>query len=172
VTTSDAALNAASKERQGAFVGLFFRGRLNSWIAIQPEMDLTVKGGSYPVADPNIVNTSLEFGFLEVPLIIRIGPNSKPNSIRPVVFGGASAGFDVGCTVVSTTPVDSLVLGACPDAIRSVEWSWLVGGGIQWNLKGVSLGLEARYMSAITSFTASPLQPRNRLLALLLVLTI
>ena len=47
-----------------------------------------------------------------------------------------------------------------------------MGGGVQWNLQGVSLGLEARYMKAITSFIDSPLDPKNHLFAILLVLTI
>jgi hypothetical protein len=77
-----------------------------------------------------------------------------------VVFGGASAGFDLGCTVSTTNPADSLALTGCDQTFRSVEWSWLAGGGVQWNLQGVSLGLEARYMKAITSFVDSPLDPR------------
>ncbi len=48
----------------------------------------------------------------------------------------------------------------------------MVGGGVQWNLKGVSLGLEGRYMKAFTSFSGTALDPKNHLFAILLVLTI
>jgi hypothetical protein len=173
-TTSDS-LNARSEDRQGAFVGLFVRTRLFKWVSLQPEIDLTIKGGTYQL--PGTLagyQTNLEFGYLELPLLVRFAPslNGKGRGFRPVVFAGASAGVDLGCTVATTNPVDSIALTGCDATFRSVEWSWLVGGGIQWNLQGVSLGLEGRYMQAITSFTDSPLEPKNHLFAILLVLTI
>ncbi len=173
-TTSDS-LNAESTDRQGAYVGLFVRTRVIKWVSLQPEIDLTIKGGTYPVAGaPEGFRTTLEFGFLELPLLVRFAPSlsGKGRGFRPVVFGGASAGFDLGCTVATANPVDSLALTGCDETFRSVEWSWLVGGGVQWNLQGVSLGLEARYMKALTSFVDSPLDPKNHLFAILLVLTI
>ena len=56
---------------------------------------------------------------------------------------------------------------------RSVEPSWVAGGGLQWERKGVSLALEARFTQAITSTSEnSPNDPRNQLLAVLFVLTL
>lgn len=173
-TTSDS-LNADSENRQGAFVGLFVRMRIFKWVSLQPEVDLTIKGGTYPLpGTPAGFKTNVEFGYLELPLLVRFAPSlsGKGRGFRPVVFGGASAGFDLGCTVATTNPVDSIALTGCEDTFRSLEWSWLVGGGVQWNLQGVSLGLEGRYMEAINSFTDSPLEPKNHLFAILLVLTI
>lgn len=175
ISTNSDSLNALSEDRQGAFVGLFVRTRIFKWVSLQPEIDLTIKGGTYPVPGTPAGNrTNLEFGYLELPLLVRFAPslNGKGRGIRPVVFGGASAGFELGCTVATTNPVDSIALTGCDATFRSVEWSWLVGGGVQWNLQGVSLGLEGRYMEAITSFTDSPLEPKNHLFAILLVLTI
>lgn len=175
ISTTDETLNDASGKRQGAYVGLFVRTRIFKFVSLQPEIDLTVKGGSFPVPGaPSGTTTGLEFGYLELPLLVRFAPSltGRGRGIRPVVFGGASAGFDLGCTLSTRTPTDSLALTGCDDTYRSLEWSWLVGGGVQWNLQGVSLGLEARYMKAITSFTESPLNPKNNLFAILLVLTI
>jgi len=175
VSTNSDSLNALSEDRQGAFVGLFVRTRVIKWVSLQPEIDLTIKGGAYPLpGTPDGYKTNLEFGYLELPLLLRFAPslNGRGRGFRPVVFGGASAGFDLGCTVSTTSPVDSIALTGCDATFRSVEWSWLVGGGVQWNLQGVSLGLEGRYMKAITSFTDAPLQPKNHLFAILLVLTI
>ena len=175
ISTTNDSLNAATEDRQGAWVGLFLRTRVFKWVSLQPEIDLTIKGGTFPVAGtPAGSRTALEFGFLELPLLLRFAPSltGRGRGIRPVVFGGASAGFDLGCTVSTTNPVDSLALTGCDATFRSVEWSWLAGGGVQWNLQGVSLGLEARYMKAITSFVDSPLDPKNHLFAILLVLTI
>jgi hypothetical protein len=175
ISTSDDSLNNLSEVRQGAYVGLFVRTRVFKWISLQPEIDLTIKGGTYPLAGtPEGYRTNLEFGYLELPLLVRFAPslNGKGRGIRPVVFAGASAGFNLGCTVTTTSPVDSIALTGCDGTFRSMEWSWLVGGGVQWNLQGVSLGLEGRYMNAFTSFTDSPLEPKNHLFAILLVLTI
>lgn len=175
ISTTNDSLNAASGDRQGAYVGLFLRTRLFKWISLQPEIDLTIKGGTFPLAGtPAGSRTSLEFGYLELPLLVRFAPSltSRGRGIRPVVFAGASAGFDLGCTVSTTNPVDSVALTGCDETFRPVEWSWLVGGGVQWNLQGVSLGLEGRYIRAFTSFIDSPLDPKNNLFAILLVLTI
>jgi hypothetical protein len=175
ISTNSDSLNTLSGNRQGAFVGLFVRTRVFKWVSLQPEIDLTIKGGTYPLpGTPAGYTTNLEFGYLELPLLVRFAPSvsGKGRGIRPVVFGGASAGFDLGCTVATTNPVDSIALTGCEDTFRSLEWSWLVGAGVQWNLKGVSLGLEGRYMEAITSFSDSPLEPKNHLFAILLVLTI
>lgn len=175
ISTNDDALNEASESRQGAYVGLFVRSRIFKFVSLQPEIDLTIKGGTFPLPDaPAGSTTSLEFGYLELPLLVRFAPSlsGRGRGVRPVVFGGASAGFDLGCTVNTRSPADSVSLTACDASFRSVEWSWLVGGGVQWNLQGVSLGLEARYMKAFTSFSDSPLNPKNHLFAILLVLTI
>jgi hypothetical protein len=175
ITTTSDSLNAESEDRQGAYVGLFVRARVFKWVSLQPEIALTIKGGTFPLAStPAGSHSTLEFGYLELPLLLRFAPSltGRGRGIRPVVFGGASAGFDLGCTVSTTNPADSLALAGCDQTFRSVEWSWLAGGGVQWNLQGVSLGLEARYMKAITSFVDSPLDPKNHLFAILLVLTI
>jgi hypothetical protein len=175
ISTSSDSLNNASENRQGAYVGLFVRTRVFKWVALQPEIDLTIKGGTFPLpGTPAGYRTNIEFGYLELPLLVRFAPSlsGRGRGIRPVVFAGASAGFDLGCTVTTTSPVDSIAPAGCEETFRSVEWSWLVGGGVQWNLRGVSLGLEGRYMQAITSFIDSPLEPKNHLFAILLILTI
>ena len=175
ISTNNDSLNALSEDRQGASVGLFLRTRVFKAVSLQPEIDLTIKGGTFPLpGTPPGSSTTLEFGYLQVPLLVRFAPslNGRGRGIRPVVFAGVSAGFNLGCNVTTSNPVDSLAVSGCDEAFRSAEWGWLVGGGVQWNLQGVSLGLEARYMKAFNSFLDSPLDPKNNLFAILLVLTI
>lgn len=175
ISTNSDAVNQASDDRQGAFVGLFVRTRILRWIQLQPEVDLTIKGGSFPVPNaPSGATTGFEFGYLEIPVLLRFAPSMTRNGqgFRPVVFAGASAGFELGCTLSTVSPADSLALTGCDDVLRSVEWSWLAGGGVQYNTAGVTLGLEGRYMQAFNSFLDSPLEPKNHLFAILLVLTI
>ena len=66
------------------------------------------------------------------------------------------------------TPLDSI-----SDELQKVETSWLAGGGVQWETEGVSIALEARFSQAFTTlFKDDPTEPRNQLLAVLLVLTL
>lgn len=177
IETTDEATNAFLEGRQGAFVGLFYRRRILPWLALQSELNFTTKGGSVDLTgDPTpIVGRSLEIGFLEVPLLVRLATPYGPNRLRPVAFAGASVGFRIGCSVRTDFANDSIALQGCDGVVdqRSVEPSWVAGGGLQWERKGVSLALEARFTQAITSTSEdSPNDPRNQLLAVLFVLTL
>jgi hypothetical protein len=178
IRTNDPVANDILDGRQGAFIGLFFRRRVHSWVSLQPEVDFTIKGGDFErQADPvsTIARRSLELGYLEVPLLVRIAPPYRRNHIRPVVFAGASAGFQIGCSIRTDFAGDSIAISSC-DALgnrRTVETSWLAGAGVQWETAGVSIALEGRFNQAFTAvFATDPSEPRNQLLAILLVLTL
>lgn len=178
IHTNDPAVNDATQGRQGAFVGLFFRRRIHPWVSLQPEVDFTIKGGEFETAedpaDP-VAGRSLELGYLEVPLLVRIATPYRRNHLRPVVFAGVSAGFEIGCSVRTDFVSDSIAISSC-DALgerRSVEGSWLAGLGVQWETEGVSMALEGRFSQAFTTISSDdPSEPRNQLLAILLVLTL
>ena len=177
IETTDEATNAFLQGRQGAFVGLFYRRRVSPWLALQSELNFTTKGGSVDITgDPaQVVGQSLEVGFLEIPLLVRLATPYRPNGLRPVAFAGASVAFRIGCSVRTDFANDSIALQGCEGEVaqRSVEPSWIAGGGIQWERRGVSLALEARFTQAITSTSDdSPNDPRNQLLAVLFVLTL
>jgi hypothetical protein len=177
IETSDEATNAFLEGRQGAFVGLFYRRRVQSWVALQAEINFTTKGGAVDLTDDPtpVEGRSLEVGFLEVPLLLRLATPYRPNRLRPVAFAGASVGFRIGCSVRTDFANDSIALSDCTGVVdqRSVEPSWVAGGGIQWERKGVSLALEARFTQAITSTSEESVNdPRNQLLAILFVLTL
>ncbi len=112
-------------DRQGAFVGLFLRTRVIKWVALQPEIDLTVKGGSVPLEESPGVVAALEFGYLEFPLLVRFAPSvsGRGRGFRPVVFGGASAGVRLGCSITVANVADSLALLPCTESLSAVDWS-------------------------------------------------
>jgi hypothetical protein len=177
IETTDPATNAFLQGRQGAFVGLFYRRRVAPWIALQTELDFTTKGGSVDLTDDTtpIQGQSLEVGFLEVPLLIRLATPYRPNRLRPVAFAGAAVGFRIGCSVRTDFVNDSIALQDCEGVVsqRSVEPSWVAGGGLQWERKGVSLALEARFSQAFTTTSSTTTtDPRNQLVAVLFVLTL
>jgi hypothetical protein len=176
IRTNDDAINEVFEGRQGAFVSLFFRHQALPWLSLQPELDFTIKGGEFDVLEPSGARRSLELGYLEIPLLVRLAPKYRRNHVRPVIFAGASAGFRVGCSIRTTFANDSIAVATCDeisDELQKVETSWLAGGGVQWETEGVSIALEARFSQAFTTlFKDDPTEPRNQLLAVLLVLTL
>lgn len=179
----------ALTNREGAYVGVYYRARILSWLTLQPEVDFTIKGGEVPLGEltTSIRSLSLDLGVLELPLLVKVAPPYRREAIRPFVFGGASLGLEVGCTrtLVGETEVRSvecsasevLTFGAdtvvvSPLEVPSPEASWIVGVGIQWELKDIGIGLEARYQRGMRQVLPIPAKVRNEMWAILLALTI
>ncbi|HEX5634803.1 MAG TPA: outer membrane beta-barrel protein, partial [Gemmatimonadales bacterium] len=140
-------LDDGLESRAGAYVGVYFRARLLPWLALQPEVDFTIKGGEIPTGGLLPVDlVRLDLGVLELPLLVRISTPYRRESIRPVVFGGASIGFEIGCsrTLVTQSQVRSVECDRSgtvtvgegsievePLEVRSPDVSWVLGGGVQ-----------------------------------------
>jgi hypothetical protein len=180
----------ALESRQGAFVGVYYRARVLSWLTLQPEVNFTIKGGEVPLGDvtSSLQSLSLDLGVLEVPLLVKVAPPDRRESLRPFVFGGASLGLEVGCsrtlvgsaTVLSEDSNDSeiLTLGADtlevgPLTVPSPDVSWVVGAGLQWERKDIGIGLEARFQRGLRQVLPDAATPiYNELWAIVLALTI
>jgi hypothetical protein len=180
----------ALESRQGAFVGVYYRARVLSWLTLQPEMDFTLKGGEVPLGEaiPSLQSLSLDLGVLEVPLLIKVAPPYRRESLRPFLFGGASIGLEVGCTrtlvaandqvrSIDCSAAETLVLGGetldvAPLKIPSPDVSWIVGAGIQWERKDIGIGIEARFQRGLREVLPADPTIRNQLWAIVLALTI
>jgi hypothetical protein len=175
--------------REGAFVGVYYRARLLSWLTLQPEVDFTIKGGEVPLLGltSSVRSLSLDLGVLEVPVLLKVAPPYRRERIRPFVFGGASLGLEVGCTrtLVGETQVRSVecsgsetvifdndTLLVTPLEVPSPEASWIVGAGIQWEVKDIGIGLEARYQRGLRQVLPIETKVRNEMWVILLALTI
>ncbi|MCU0620835.1 MAG: PorT family protein [Gemmatimonadales bacterium] len=177
--------------RQGALVGVYFRRRLLPWLTLQPEINFASKGGDIPLGDllgESIEALRLELGALELPLLVRIAPSYRRESVRPFAFGGMSLGLEVGCSRVLLGPdfVQSVDCAASatldtPDGtvvlqpvdLTSPDVSWIVGGGIQWERKDIAIGLEARFQQGLRQvFRDGSTDLRTQLFAILIALTI
>jgi hypothetical protein len=131
---------------------------------------------------------SLDLGVLEVPLLVKVAPPYRRESLRPFLFGGASVGLEVGCsrTLVGQSEVrsvdcsdsETLTLGGdtlevAPLTVPSPDVSWIVGAGIQWERKDIGIGLEARYQRGTRQVLPDAGTPvYNELWAIVLALTI
>lgn len=179
----------ALSNREGAYVGVYYRARILSWLTLQPEVDFTIKGGEVPLGGitTGVRSLILDLGVLEIPVLVKVAPPYRRESIRPFVFGGASLGLEVGCTrtLVGETQVRSVecsgsetitfgtdTLVVRPLEIPSPEASWIVGAGIQWELKDIGIGLEARYQRGMRQVLPISAKVRNEMWAILLALTI
>lgn len=179
----------ALTSREGAYVGVYYRARILSWLTLQPEVDFTIKGGEVPLGSltTSVDALSLDLGVLEIPVLVKVSPPYRRESIRPFVFGGASLGLEVGCTrtLVGESQVRSVECSASetltfgddtlvvnPLKIPSPEVSWIVGAGIQWELKDIGIGLEARYQRGTRQVLPISATVRNEMWAILLALTI
>jgi hypothetical protein len=180
----------ALEPRSGAFVGVYYRARLLSWLSLQSELDFTVKGGDLPVGDllGDVERVRVDLGVLEVPLLARISTPYRRESLRPSVFGGVSVGFEIGCgrTVIAATAVRSVecsdsgfveiggtTLQVRPIDVGSPDVSWVVGGGIQWERRDINIALEARFQRGLRQvFPSLDQKVRNQLWTILVALTI
>jgi hypothetical protein len=179
----------ALSSREGVYVGIYYRARILSWLTLQPEVDFTIKGGEVPLGGitTSLNSLQLDVGVLEIPLLLKVAPPYRRERLRPFVFGGASLGLEVGCTrtfagatqvrSVECSGSETLTFGpdtvvVSPLEIPSPEASWIVGAGIQWELKDISIGLEARYQRGLRQVLDLPTKVRNEMWAILLALTI
>ncbi len=174
-TTSDS-LNALSEDRQGASVGLFLR-------TTGVQVDLAA-ARDRPDDQGRHLPGRRRASRLEQHLRVWIPADSPAGAVRAeperprpgrpasrVRRGGRRASSSAATSPprMPSTPSRSPVVTR-PFAGWSGAGSWAAASS--GTCKGVSLGLEARYMKAITSFIDSPLDPKNNLFAILLVLTI
>jgi hypothetical protein len=176
--------------RAGAFVGVYYRARLLSWLSLQSELDFTVKGGDLPVGDllTGVDRVRVDLGVLEVPLLARISTPYRRESLRPSLFGGVSVGFEIGCgrTLIASSTVRSVEcadsglvdVGGTPLQVRPIDIgspdvSWVLGGGIQWERRDINIALEARFQRGLRQvFPAIDQKIRNQLWTILVALTI
>lgn len=165
--------------RNGAFVGVYFRQRLAPIVWLQPELNFVLKGGRTSFLsdgpDPQRVDLGLEFGYLDVPLMLRVAPRYRRKGLRPVLFAGPSAGFRISCNVTGESS-SAVALVSCDSAlsaqVRSVEANFAAGGGIELDRAGIAIALEARYVWGLTRLVADDDRVRNRVFALLLALSL
>jgi hypothetical protein len=93
---------------------------------------------------------------------------------RPVVFGGPSAGLQIGCDFLISTPTDSVHRTCGQDEVTQVrEWDfgWIAGAAVEMHLPRTTLALQGRYSAGFRSVLEGSVDLRNRGLAVLFGLT-
>lgn len=114
--------------------------------ALQPELLFTNKGSEFDLGGVGTRTVSLDY--LEIPVLVRF--DAAPSSaLNPHLYVGPSVGFNVGCTVtLSGAGVPDSKSDCKRDTFlkpATVDWSGVVGAGVDLSLGGFGLTGGARY---------------------------
>lgn len=151
------ASDVRAKNRNGTAFGLSLLLPTPGF-ALQPELLFTNKGSQLDVG--GVGTRTVKLDYLEIPMLVRF--DAAPHAaLNPHLYIGPSVGFNVGCTVTLSGPG---VPDSKSDCKRdtflkpaTVDWSGVVGGGVDLSLGGIGLTGGARYgvgLSNINTNTA------------------
>jgi hypothetical protein len=161
------------RARQGAVSGVYLSASLGGGLSIRPELLFALKGGRTEVSleDGSTATLDIDLAYVEVPLLARV--NFPTGRLRPVLFAGPSAGFQIGCDL-QVIAADTTARRSCsivvPGFFRSFDYGVVGGGGAEFVWGQSALSLEARYTAGIRSIVNGA-TVRNRVFDLMLGLT-
>jgi len=117
--------------KTGLVIGAFITVPMTELFAFQPEMLYSVKGGKFEQPDGDEFKTNLNF--LQIPLLFRA--NFAVGTFRPFAVVGPAFGFRTGANFDGPGEGDVDIT----DDTNAVEFSGVIGGGLQFGLVSVEL---------------------------------
>ena len=167
-----------AESRQGAITGVYLHLPVNRVVSVRPEVLFSLKGGrTLTLVDGAVAEVDIELAYLELPILARFTlPRGR---FRPVVFGGPSAGIQIGCDFLFVVVPDSFrftcgqdeVTGVRVTGVREWDLGWIAGAAIEMHLPRTTLALQGRYSAGLRSLLEGPVDLRNRGMAVLFGLT-
>jgi hypothetical protein len=169
------------ESRQGAITGVYLHVPVNRMVSVRPEVLFSLKGGRTLVllaGTGTVALVDIELAYLELPILARWTlPRGR---FRPAVFGGPSAGLQIGCDFLFIVAADSN-RQTCGEEqeeddpvaqpVRELDFGWIAGAAIEMHLPRTTLALQGRYSAAFRSFLKGNVDLRNRGVAVLFGLT-
>lgn len=166
------------ESRQGAITGVYLHLPVNRIASVRPELLFSLKGGrtvALIAGTSTLADLDIELAYLELPLLARLTlPGGR---FRPAIFGGPSAGLQIGCDVLIIFSPDSTSRLTCgqeeQDLSQVREWDigWMAGAAIEMHLPRTTLALQGRYSAGFRSILEGNVELRNRGMAVLFGLT-
>jgi Outer membrane protein beta-barrel domain len=163
------------ESRQGAITGVYLHLPVGPVVSVRPEVLFSLKGGRTValIAGTNdLVDIDIELAYLELPVLARLTlPRGR---VRPAIFGGPSAGLQIGCDILFILPDTSSRLTCGQEEVNQVrEWDfgWIAGAAIEMHLPRTTLALQGRYSAGFRSILEGNVELRNRGMAVLFGLT-
>jgi hypothetical protein len=160
------------RARQGAATGVYLAAPLGGGLFLRPELLFALKGGRTEVStEKGPATLDIDLAYIEVPLLARV--TFPTGRIRPVLFAGPSAGFQIGCDL-QVFAVDTTARRSCDEVefglFRTFDYGVVGGGGVEFGWGQSALSLEARYTNGIRSIVEGA-RVRNRAFDVMLALT-
>jgi hypothetical protein len=140
----------ASENRAGTLFGVFVDRRLTGPLQAQFELFFAKKGGGFTSVVGDVpVRISAQLVYLELPVLARLAIPVGSSRFRPVLFGGGSVSFNIGCEFQAEIPGQAVQVG-CNDSagvgipLREVDFGLIAGGGFEYRRRGTAFRLEFR----------------------------
>jgi hypothetical protein len=164
------------ESRQGAITGVYLHLPVNPVVSVRPELLFSLKGGRTVAlisGTSTLADIDIELAYLELPVLARLTlPGGR---VRPAIFGGPSAGVQIGCDVLFTFSPDSTSRMTCGQddvsQVRQWDLGWIAGAAIEMHLPRTTLALQGRYSAGFRSILEGNVELRNRGIAVLFGLT-
>lgn len=136
--------------RTGATAGAYLRMPVATWIAVQPGIFITSKGGATrvtPAGGGAPVRFDLDLVHFDLPVLLRARV-PVPAGLRLVLTGGAVPSVQIGCNVELSQGGFSVLREAC-GAVTTTDFSawdvaWVIGGGLAIPIERSELTVEVR----------------------------
>ncbi len=149
------ASDISSENRTGTMFGLSLLLPASSF-ALQPELLFTSKGSKFNLGGAGTRTIALDY--LEVPMLLRFDGAAK-SAVNPHVYVGPSIGFNTGCTVTLSGPGIPDSKSDCKrDTFlhpANVDWSAVVGAGLDLSLGSMGVTGGARYGVGLSNINTS-----------------
>lgn len=140
----------ANENRSGTLFGVFVDRRLAGPLQAQFELFFSKKGGGFTSLVGDVpVRISAQLVYLEVPVLARFAIPVGNRRFRPVLFGGGSVSFNIGCEFQAEVPGQVVQVG-CNDSagvgipLHEVDFALIAGGGFEYRRRGTAFRLEFR----------------------------
>jgi hypothetical protein len=164
------------ESRQGAITGVYLHLPVNPMVSVRPELLFSLKGGrtvALIAGTSDLFDIDIELAYIELPVLARLTlPGGR---FRPAIFGGPSAGLQIGCDIVFTFPdsTSRLTCGEKTEVSQVREWDfgWIAGAAIEMHLPRTTVALQGRYSAGFRSVLEGTVDLRNRGMAVLFGLT-
>jgi hypothetical protein len=164
------------ESRQGAITGVYLHLPMSRMLSVRPEVLFSLKGGRTVAlisGTSTLVDIDIELAYLELPVLARLTlPRGR---VRPAIFGGPSAGVQIGCDVLFLFADSTSRLTCGQDVrvrqVREWDFGWIAGAAVEMHLPRTTLALQGRYSAGFRSVLEGAVDLRNRGLAVLFGLT-
>jgi hypothetical protein len=137
----------------GLSAGLTAGWRFNEVLSVGTGLHWIRKGADGTVIGfEEALAVDLRLDYLQVPLLVSASLPT-PGAFRPVLSAGPAVAFEVACEHQTEPSELALTLG-CDDSGQdqraTTDWSFLLAGGVAWEMERVSVIVQGRYDVGLT----------------------